>query len=50
MCHSYRRSTDRTHDRVEEADDEELAESEDPGFGEMEEAEDIQIVTDGSDE
>lgn len=50
MCHSYRRSTDRTHDRAEETDDEELAEPDDPGFTEMDEAEDVRIVTDGGDE
>ena len=49
ICHAYRRSIDRTHDRVKEADDEELAEPEDLGFGEMEDAEDVRIATDGVD-
>jgi hypothetical protein len=48
MCH-FNSRPDRTYDAFEEPD-EEIEEPEDPGFTEMEEAEDVRIVTDGGDE
>ena len=49
MCH-FNSRPERTYDAFEEADEEETEESADPGFAEMEEAEDVRIVTDGGDE
>jgi hypothetical protein len=50
MCHFTRGPTDRTYETIEGTDEEEIEDADDPGFAEMEEAEDVRIVTDGGDE
>jgi hypothetical protein len=47
MCHFSRRP-ERATEPAEETDTDEIEDS--PGFAEMEEAEDVRIVTDGGDE
>ena len=50
MCHYSDRAREPTHESLEELLAEHAAESaeeDDPGFAEMEEAEDVEIVTDG---
>ena len=49
MCH-FNSRPERTYDAFKEPDEEEAEEPADPGFSEMEEAEDVRIVTDGGDE
>jgi hypothetical protein len=48
MCHFTPRRNDPIEEEYEET--EEAEEEVDPGFTEMEEAEDVRIVTDGGDE
>ncbi|MDN4032087.1 hypothetical protein, partial [Chryseobacterium gambrini] len=53
MCHYGDHPREATHDRLEALLDEHTTEEEEetePGFVEMEEAEDVRIVTDGGDE
>ena len=49
MCH-FNSRPDRTYDAFEEPDEEEIEDEDGPGFTEMEEAEDVRIVTDGGDQ
>ncbi|WP_311171249.1 hypothetical protein [Halobellus ordinarius] len=53
MCHDRDHPREPTHDRLEALPDEHTTggeEETEPGFVEMEKAEDVRIVTDGGDE